>query len=131
MNFVLALATFLQTRSPSLGTMGTNMFIGSLPDVDGLGIVLTQYSGDVIETQSTGIAINQPSLQVRVHGASEDYEVPLARITAIQAALASISNQTLSGIYFLRVRPISSILALGQGDNLDYEFSCNFEVSHE
>lgn len=130
MNWILALATFLQARSPSLGTTGTNLFIGSLPDVDGLGILLTQYSGDVIETQSSGIAINQPSLQVRVHGASEDYATPLAHITAIQNALTSISNQTLSGIYFLRVRPISSIIALGQDENLTYEFTCNFEVSY-
>lgn len=129
MNFVLALAIYLEAES--LGTRGTNLFIGALPDVDDLGIVLTQYSGDVIETQAAGIAINQPSLQVRVHGASEDYETPLARIKDIQEKLTLISNQTLSGIYFLRVRPISSILALGQGDNLDYEFSCNFEVSHE
>lgn len=129
MNFVLALAIYLEAES--LGTRGTNLFIGALPDVDDLGIVLTQYSGDVIETQASGIAINQPSLQVRVHGASEDYETPLARIKDIQEKLTLISNQTLSGIYFLRVRPISSILALGQGDNLDYEFSCNFEVSHE
>jgi hypothetical protein len=130
MNWILALATFLQTRNPSLGTTGTNLFIGALPDVEGLGIVLTQYSGQVIETQSSGIAINQPSLQVRVHGAAEDYETPLNRITAIQAALSSISNQTLSGIQFLRVRPITTIIALGQGENLDYEFTCNFEVSY-
>jgi hypothetical protein len=129
MSWILALAAYLEAQS--LGTRGTNLFIGSLPDVDGLGIVLTQYGGEVIETQSTGIAINQPSLQVRVHGNVEDYNTPLVRITAIQTALTTISNQTLSGIYFLRVRPITSIIALGQGENLDYEFTCNFEVSYE
>lgn len=129
MNFVLALADYLQSQS--LGTKGTDMFIGALPDVNGLGIVLTQYAGQVIETQSTGIALNQPSLQVRVSGASEDYETPLTRITAIQTALTSISNQTLSGILFLRVRPLTSIIALGQGENLSYDFTCNFEVTHE
>jgi len=129
MSWILALAAYLEAQS--LGTRGTNLFIGSLPDVDGLGIVLTQYGGEVIETQSTGIAINQPSLQVRVHGDAEDYNTPLVRITAIQTALTTISNQTLSGIYFLRVRPITSIIALGQGENLDYEFTCNFEVSYE
>lgn len=128
MTWILALADYLQAES--LGTKGTNLFIGALPSVDGLGIVLTQYSGQVLETQTSGIAINQPSLQVRVHGDREDYATPLARIEAIQEKLTLISNQTLSGIYFLRVRPITSIIALGQGENLDYEFTCNFEVSY-
>lgn len=128
MTWILALANYIEAQS--LGTKGTNLFIGTLPSIDGLHTVLTQYSGDVVETQSSGIAIHKPSLQVRVHGATEDYATPLARITAIQNALTTISNQTLSGIYFLRVRPISSIISLGQGENLDYGFTCNFEVSY-
>ena len=128
MTWILALADYLESQS--LGTKGTNLFIGSLPDVDGLGVVLTQYSGQVLETQTSGIAIHQPSLQVRVHGAAEDYATPLARITAIQNALTGITNQTLSGIQFLRVKPITSIIALGQDENLLYDFTCNFEVSY-
>jgi|TARA_R110000803_G_scaffold141929_2_gene208317 hypothetical protein len=128
MTWILALANYLQSQS--LGTTGTDLFIGTLPDVSGVGIVLTQYSGQVVETQASGIAIHQPSLQVKVHGASEDYVTPLTRITAIQDAFSTITNETLSGIEFLRVKPITSIIALGQDENLVYDFTCNFEVSY-
>jgi hypothetical protein len=130
MNWIVALATFLQSRTPSLGTMGTNLFIGAVPPTGILTALLTQYSGQVIETQKSGISIHQPSLQVRVIGVPEDYATPLAHITAIQNALSTISNQTLSGIQFLRVRPITSIISLGSNENLEYEFTCNFEVSY-
>jgi len=83
-----------------------------------------------VETQADGIAIHQPSLQVRVHGSPEDYATPLTRIAAIQSLLANVTNETLSGINFLRVRPTTSIISIGQNENLVYDFTCNFEVSY-
>jgi hypothetical protein len=99
-----------------------------MPDTDVLTSVLAEYEGDVIETNATGIAIYRPSLQVRVRGASEDYESPRARIVAIQTLLSAISNQTVNSVGFLRVRPTSSILSLGQDERLRWSFSVNFEV---
>jgi len=128
MNWILALATYLQTSG--LGTTGTSIFIGVMPNTGATTTVLTQYSGGIIETQSNGIAIHQPSLQVRVAGGAEDYTTPLTQVTAVQNALTLVSNETLSGISFLRVKPITSIIALGQDENLAYEFVCNFEVSY-
>jgi hypothetical protein len=127
MTWILALANYLEA-APSQGTKASNLFIGIMPSNPNLVISLTQYAGDVVETQASGIQLHRPSLQVRVRGVAEDYATPLARITAIQNKLAAVSNQTLSGIYFLRVRPITSIIAIGQDENLKYEFTCNFEV---
>lgn len=128
MTWILALATYLQSQS--LGTMGSNLFIGAMPDIDGVSTLLTQYAGEVVETQSGGIAIHKPSLQIKVAGDPEDYVTPLTTITNIQNSLTLISNQALSGITFLRVRPITSLIALGQDEQLAYEFTCNFEVSY-
>lgn len=127
MSWILAIANYLEA-APSQGTKATDLFIGIMPSNTNLVISLTQYGGDIIETQATGIQLNRPSLQVKVRGVAEDYATPLARITAIQNKLAAVSNQTLTGIPFLRIRPITSIISLGQDENLRYEFTCNFEV---
>lgn len=126
MSWITALAGHISTNN--LGTQGTSLFIGQMPDTDILTSVLSEYEGDVIETNASGIAIYRPSLQVRVKGQSEDYESPRARIAAIQTLLSAISNQTINSVDFLRVRPTSSILSLGQDERLRWSFSINFEV---
>ena len=129
MSWIVAVADYLQANN--LGTKGTTLFIGERPDIDGLTTLLTEYQGNTIETFASGIALYQPQLQVRVAGASEDYAAPRARLIAIQTLLAGVTNQTLSGIRFQRIRPSTTILALGQDDVLAFEFSANFEVTYE
>jgi hypothetical protein len=127
MSWISALADHISTNS--LGTQGTSLFVGTMPDTDILTTALTEYDGSVIETNASGIALYQPSLQIRVKGVAEDYTTPRARIVAIQTLLAAITNQTVSGVAFLRVRPTSTILSLGQDDRLRWSFSCNFEIT--
>jgi hypothetical protein len=55
MSWITALAGHISTNS--LGTQGTSLFIGQMPDTDVLTSVLAEYEGDVIETNATGIAI--------------------------------------------------------------------------
>ena len=129
MSWIVAVADYLVANN--LGTKGTNLFIGERPDIDGLTTLLTEYQGNTIETFASGIALYQPQLQVRVAGAPEDYAAPRARLIAIQTLLAGVTNQTLSGIRFQRIRPSTTILALGQDDVLSFEFSANFEVTYE
>jgi hypothetical protein len=100
-----------------------------MPDTTTLTTVLTEYDGGVVETHASGIALYQPSLQVRVRGATEDYTTPRARIVAIQTLLSAVTGNTLSGVTFLRIRPLGSINALGQDDRLRWEFTANFEVT--
>jgi hypothetical protein len=126
-SWVNAIADHL--TSNSLGTQGTDLFIGQMTDTTVLTTLLTEYDGSFMETFASGMAISQPSLQVRVRGAIDDYVTPRARLVAIQTLLNSISNQTLGGVQFLRVRPSSTILSMGQDDRLRWEFSANFEVT--
>ncbi len=129
MSWIIAVADYLQANN--LGTKGTNLFVGERPDIDCLTTLLTEYQGNTIETFASGIALYQPQLQVRVAGASEDYATPRARLIAIQTLLAGVTNQTLSGIRFQRIKPSTTILSLGQDDVLAFEFSANFEVTYE
>jgi hypothetical protein len=129
MAWIQSVATYLQSQN--LGTQGTNLFIGVMPDTTTLTTLLTEYQGDVIETQGIALALQQPMLQVRVRGAKEDYVTPQTRILAIQTALANLPDQTLSGVRILTIRPAGTILSLGQDNNLRFEFSTNFEVTYE
>lgn len=129
MGFIESIADRLQTQS--LGTKGVNLFVGVLPETDSMATVLNESSGEIIETNAVGIALFQPSLQVRVRGLAEDYATPKARIEDIQTALAALPDATYTGVRILRIRPQGTILALGQDNNMRFEFTANFQVTHE
>jgi hypothetical protein len=129
MSWIESVATYLQSQS--LGTKGTDLFIGMMPDTSVLTTLLSENSGGVIETNRSGIALYQPQLQIRVRGTREDYSTPHTRILAVQVLLAGLADQTLSGVHFLRFKPTSTVLSLGQDNNLRFEFSTNFEVTYE
>lgn len=114
-----------------LGTQGSTLFIGVMPDTTATTTLLTEYDGSLTETFSSGIALYLPSLQVRVRGGKEDYTSPHTRVLAIQTLLSAITNQTVQGTHFLRVRPTGTVIALGQDSNLRFEFTCNFEVTYD
>lgn len=129
MTWIVSIADYLQTQN--LGTKGTNLFIGVLPETNSMVTVLNEFNGDIIETNKVGIALYQPSLQVRTRGMPEDYATPKTRIAAIQTALAALPDASYSGVRILRIRPQGTILALGQDNNMRYEFSANFQVTYE
>lgn len=123
----MSVANFIESNS--LGTKGTNLFIGFVPDADGLVIGLSEYDGNIRETQGQALAVQQPSLQVMVSGDKFDYVTPKTRLEAIQTLLANLNDSTLSGVHFLSIRPNGTINALGQNDNQSFEFTANFEVT--
>ena len=129
MSWITALADHLSTNN--LGVQGTSLFIGQLPDNDVLSSALTEYEGSFTETFESGMALSEPQLQIRVRGLPEDYLTPRNRMLAIQQLLNEISNTTIGGVAFLRVRPTSTMLALGQDDRLRWGFSTNFAVTIE
>ena len=129
MTFINSMADYIQTNN--LGTKGTNLFIGFMPSNATLQIVLTEYSGETVETLRNGIALKRSNMQVKVHGAKGDYSTPRTRIQNIQNLLVAIQDQTISSIRIIRVLPLGTINALGQNDNQEFEFTANFEVVHE
>jgi len=129
MTFVNSLADYIQTNS--LGTKGSDLFIGYMPSSSTLQTVLTEYTGTIVETLRTGISLKKSNVQVLTHGGDGDYATPRTRIEAIQTLLCNIQDVTISGIRIIRVLPLGTINALGQNDNQEFEFSANFEVIHE
>lgn len=128
MSWIKSVADYLQAQS--YGVQGTSLFVGDFPDISTLSITLNEYSGNIVETQKSGIALFKPMLQVKVRGSAEDYSTPRETLLAIQNALASLSDQTLYGTHFLHFKPTTTILALGQDSNLRFSFTANFEVTY-
>jgi len=121
-----ALATYIQTNN--LGTKGTNLFVGQLPDISGISTVLTQYDGSVHEVFNGGANIEVPSLQIRVRGTRDEYVQTLTRCANIRDLLIGITNTTVNGVTFLRVKPTGTVNSLGLDENRRYQFTANFEV---
>lgn len=126
MNWLEALATYIDDNN--LGTKGTDLFIGQLPDVTGISTVLTQYEGSVKEMFKGGNDIDIPSLQIRTRGTREEYALTLTRCADIRDLLVGITNTTVNGVTFLRVKPIGTLNSLGLDENRRYQFTANFEV---
>lgn len=125
--WVEALAQHLEQNS--LGTRGTSIYIGLMPDNYVVTTMLTPYSGRIVETMASGTAINVPQLQVRVRGDVEDFATPQARAEAVKNLFALITNTTINGVVFLRVKPSSTVASMGRDENKRWEFVVNFEVS--
>lgn len=129
MSWIESVASYLESQS--LGTRGTTLFIGAMPDTAVVTTLLTENSGSIVETGKAGIALYQPQLQIRVRGAKEDFTTPHSRILTIQSTLAGLADQTIDGTRFLRFKPTSTVLSLGQDVVLRWEFTVNFEVTYE
>lgn len=129
MSWIESIADYLVDEEYAVA--GENLFIGQLPDTAGFAILLTEYDGNIIETFQNGITLYQPSLQIRVQGEPDDYLTPRDTLKSLQAALAGITNETVSGTYFQRIKPSTTILSLGQDERLRFQFSANFEVTYE
>lgn len=121
-----AISTHIQSNS--LGTKGTNLFIGQLPDISGISTVLTQYDGSVQEVFDGGTNVEMPSLQIRVRGTRDEYVNTLTRCADIRDLLIGVTNETINGVNFLRIKPNGTINSLGLDENRRYQFTANFEV---
>lgn len=127
MSWIGSIATHLQNEG--VATAGTNLFIGFSPDADGTLVLLSEVSGQIMETQGTALAVQKPQLQVMTMGEPFDYVNPKAKIEEIQTLLANISDSTIEGTHFLSIRPNGTINALGQDDTQAFSFTANFEVT--
>jgi kynurenine formamidase len=126
-SWIESIATYLDDQG--VATIGTDLFVGFMPDADGTIVLLSESEGAIMETQGTALAVQKPQFQVMTVGDSFDYVNPKNKIEQIQSLLANLSNVTLSGVEFLSIRPQGTINALGQDDNQAFQFTANFEVT--
>jgi len=123
-----ALADKLQ--SASVATVATDLFIGLMPSSPDDCIAIYEYAGSpplevLVDNDAT---LERPSVQVITRAGRNDYPTARTLIENARDALTDITDETISGVRFLRVNQISSINALGVDDNDRPRFSLSLQI---
>lgn len=128
MSFLEGLASKLNTAS--VAVTASNMFIGIMPDTPDLCVALYEYAGTApLEVMVDDTAtLEQPSVQVMTRGARNDYPAARTLIENVRDTLCGITDETISGVRFLRVSNLSAINALGTDEKDRPEFSLSLRA---
>lgn len=118
------IGNYLQVQG--IGTLGTNIFLGLIPDEPDNCIALFEYAGSPPDLHWNG---KYPGLQVRVRNKS--YAVARIKIGEVVAALHGLHEQTLSGTRYLLIKARGSPEILKRDNNNRVELFVNFEIMKE
>jgi hypothetical protein len=123
-----ALGDYLQTNS--LGTLGTNIFLGKMPASPDYCICLYEYEGmaPVESFGNTAYDVEMPRIQVVVRGTRDDYPTARDGAKTIKDLLANLTNVTISSTKVLRVASLGSTIPLGLDDKDRPRIAANFQA---
>lgn len=113
-------------------TLGTNLFIGRLPDSPDLCCAIFQYGGEEPLNMMGGDAmppIEQPRIQVLVRATG--YASAQSTITTIWGYLEAILNENLTGDRYLRVSAVQSPFPMDRDAQDRVIFAQNYRVLKE
>lgn len=113
----------------NIGTVGTSIFKGSMPDSPDNCIVVYEYAGLPPDLALDGKEIEQPGLQVRVRNKS--YSAGREAIESVITALSPTANKYLSGTFYLSIIVNQSPAPLGKDAKNRHEWTVNFSVRKE
>lgn len=118
MSVLAELGSFLQTRG--VGTVGSDLFLGTLPDVPDACGALREYPGPPPELGfgALGLVFETPAVQVVFRGAPNSYPAPRAKAEAAYRALAELQVTNVSGADYLIVTPQQAPFLLERDDKL-------------
>ncbi len=118
------IGTYLQSQG--IGTLGTDLFLGLMPDQPDNCIALFEYAGSPPDLHWNG---EYPGLQVRVRNKS--YGTGREKIQRIYELLHGLHNQILSGTRYLLIKARGSPEVLKRDTNNRIELFVNFEIMKE
>jgi hypothetical protein len=112
----------------SKGTLGTTLFLGTLPESPDVCTAVFENSGTppAFTMGTGGIAIDYPMLQVICRAGREDYPTARDAVEEIRNLLASVTDVTISGVHVLRIEPMGSVNPLGVDPKQRPLLSVNF-----
>ena len=110
----------------SIGTVGTDIFLGQMPDQPDSCIVLFEYAGSPPDLHWNG---EYPGLQVRVRNKS--YAAGRAKIEEVVTELHGAHELTLNGTRYLLIKARGSPEVLKRDNNNRVELFVNFEIIKE
>ena len=123
-----ALGDYLQTNS--IGTLGTNIFLGKMPASPDYCITLYEYEG-MAPSETFGnhaYDIDMPRIQIVVRGARDDYPTARDGVKTIRDLIANITDVTISSTKILRVASLGATIPLGLDDKDRPRIAANFQA---
>ena len=118
------IGTYLQSQG--IGTLGTDLFLGLMPDQPDNCIALFEYAGSPPDLHWNG---EYPGLQVRVRNKS--YAAARTKIGEVAKKLHGLHEQTLFGTRYLLIKARGSPEVLKRDNNNRVELFVNFEIIKE
>lgn len=118
------IGTYLKNQG--IGTPGTDIFLGLLPDQPDNCIALFEYAGSPPDLHWNG---EYPGLQVRVRNIS--YAAGRAKIGEVVDLLHGLHEKELSGTRYLLIKARGSPEVLKRDSGNRIEFFVNFEIIKE
>jgi Bacteriophage minor capsid protein len=118
------------------GTLAIDLFLSKLP-VDAQQPLSPDEIVALVETPGFppeyvhvpgGPQREHPVIQLLVRGKANDYAAPRLRAQDIYLTLGAISNQTLSGTFYLSCLPLGSIAPLKEDDFGRPILQCQFKI---
>lgn len=128
MSLLADVGAYLDGQMASL-TLGTNLFLGRLPDSPDKCVGLFEYGG-ASPINTLGSDAMPPMELPRLQVLSRDVAYSDARALAISvwAVIEGILNETLSGTMYQRVTAVQSVFPLERDSVQRVVFSQNFQV---
>ena len=110
----------------NLGTFGTDLFTGYMPDKPDNLICLFEYGGSPPDIASD-VDEENPSFQVRVR--NTNYLAARTKIESIVNVLHRIANKTINDSFYLSIFANQSPASIGRDANNRAEIVVNFRVT--
>jgi hypothetical protein len=112
----------------SQGTLGTSIFLGTLPETPDACVAVYENAGSspTFTMGSGGIQIDYPMLQIIARASREDYPTARDKADTIRILLASVLERTVSGVHIMRIEPMGSVNLLGVDPKYRPLVSVNF-----
>lgn len=111
----------------------TNLFEDSLPDTPAAAVAVFGTGGSRVEythDKTAGPAYIAPSFQILCR--DPDPVAARVRADAIHARLSAVRNQTIGGIWYLRITPSQPApFLIGRDQNQLAEYACNYVADKE
>ena len=118
------IGAYLATKN--VGTVGTDIFLGLMPDQPDNCIALFEYAGSPPDLHWNG---EYPGLQVRVRNKS--YAAARTKIEEVVTELHGAHELTLNGTRYLLIKARGSPEVLKRDNNNRVELFVNFEIIKE
>lgn len=120
------LGAYLATEG--VGTVGTTIFYGGLPDSPDNCLALLEYGGRAPEHDLGTTALRHEYPRVQVLTRNTVYLTGIKKAQDVTHAFTAVRNTTLSDVGYKGIDPVQSPFSLGQDNNGRWVFACNYEV---